>query len=62
MEIKAGKTYRVGNQGKSITPLEIDVFVIWIDNYDVYYSLNRETTVYQTPIERFEEILRKSMK
>lgn len=55
--IEVGKTYRARGQGMSITPETIDVHVVWISDSDVHYRKGDESTLHQTPIERFLAIV-----
>lgn len=57
MAIEIGQTYTAKNQGMAITPAEVKVTVVWIENDSVHYRREGETLVKQTPIDRFLEII-----
>lgn len=52
-----GQTYRALNQGKAITPHSFEVTIVWLDGQNVHYRREGETQVFQTPVERFLEIV-----
>lgn len=53
---EVGRTYTAYRQGMTITPREVRVRVVWLENGHVHYQVEGDTTVEQTPLERFEEI------
>ncbi len=55
--IEAGRTYIAKNQGRAITPRELKVTVVSIENGHVHYRLEGQTEVKQTPMDRFLEII-----
>jgi capsid portal protein len=51
------KSYLVRNQGRCITPIAIWVRVLTFDETTVWYVKEGDPRVYDTTIDRFEEIL-----
>ena len=58
MCIEKGKTYTAYGQGRAITPQTFEVEVVWLDGENVHYRREGETAVFQTPLDRFKEIVR----
>ena len=54
--IVVGETYLAKNQGTTISPLTVEVVVVWIDDDTVHYRL-KGGSVKQTPRDRFLEII-----
>lgn len=56
-KIEAGESYLVRNQGMSITPLQIKVTVVWINEDAIWYRIGGGTRIEQTTLERFFKII-----
>jgi hypothetical protein len=56
--IERHRKYLVHKQGRCITPISIWVEVVWSDDHTVWYRKEGESRVYDTPRERFLEILK----
>lgn len=55
--LEVGQTYIAKNQGRAITPRNVKVTVVWIEDGHVQYRLEGETQIKQTPMDRFLEII-----
>lgn len=55
--IQAGQTYTAKNQGRAITPRDVEVRVVWVENDHVHYLVEGCSRVSQTPVDRFMEIV-----
>lgn len=55
--LEVGQTYIAKNQGRAITPRDVKVTVVWIENGHVHYRLEGQEKVEQTPMDRFLEII-----
>lgn len=56
--IEQGKVYVAKNQGRAITPMDLEVEVAWVDENDVWYRFvgRASHVIYTTPLARFKQI------
>lgn len=55
--VAVGGVYTVAGQGTAITPRDIEVTVVWVDEQCVWYRKEGSSVVHQTSLGRFESIL-----
>lgn len=56
-ELEVGRVYTARNQGTAVTPRNVDVTVLWLEEGHVYYLVDGDTVPRQTPTARFLEIV-----
>lgn len=61
-DLLPGMVLDVAKQGLAITPRTIKVKISWIDHDTVYYRVEGETGVKDTPIDRFLFIVNQRIK
>lgn len=56
-DLEPGLELNVKNQGTCITPIEIKVTIQWVCPIAVYYTVEGDSKIKETTIERFLEIV-----
>lgn len=56
-QLSVGTTYVALNQGSGITPRNVEVTVVWLENDAVHYRKAGNAMIHQTPRSRFLDIV-----